>query len=97
MQPSRIAALAALAVSAGGVAAGIAISAPGDLSIASLSSTGTQGSGAVEAEAVSANGRFVAFTSVAVLDGGPTGGKRQLYVRDLQAGTTKLALSLIHI
>ncbi|HTI32559.1 MAG TPA: hypothetical protein VL422_02715, partial [Miltoncostaea sp.] len=90
MSRRRIA-LAALAVSAGAAAAGIAIAAPGDVSVASVSEAGTLGTTPVEAAAVSADGRYVAFTSAADLTSVGTGGRRQLYVRDRAAGTTRLA------
>jgi Tol biopolymer transport system component len=90
MPRRRTAALAALAASAG-AAAGLAIAAPGDLSVVSVSEAGTQGAQPVDAVAVSADGRYVAFTSSAALTGAATGGKRQLYVRDRAAGTTRLA------
>ena len=71
--------------------AAIAVAAPGDLSLVSLSSGGAQGASPVAGAAVSANGRYVAFTSAAELTGAPTGGKVQLYVRDRSSGTTALA------
>jgi WD40-like Beta Propeller Repeat len=86
----RSALLAALAAFG---AAGLALGAPGDLSLVSVSSTGTQGNQPAEASAVSADGRFVAFTSAADLAGAATGGNAQLYVRDRVAGTTALASS----
>ncbi len=91
MSRRRTAALAAIAASAGAVAAGLALAAPGDVSVASVSQAGTLGAQPVEAPAVSADGRYVAFTSAADLAGVATGGKRQLYVRDRAAGTTRLA------
>lgn len=90
MSRRRIA-LAALLASAGAAAAGIALAAPGDVSVASVSEAGTPGAQPVEAAAVSADGRYVAFTSAADLTSVGTGGKRQLYVRDRAAGTTRLA------
>ncbi len=93
MTRRRTAALAALAASAGALAAGLALGAPGDVSVASVSQGGTLGASPVEAAAVSADGRYVAFTSAADLAGTATGGKRQLYVRDRAAGTTRLASS----
>lgn len=83
-------ALAAAAVLATGA---VAFAAPGDLGLVSVSSGGTQGGSPAEASAVSATGRFVAFTSAAALTGTPTGGKVQLYVRDRASGTTLLASS----
>jgi Tol biopolymer transport system component len=89
----------ARAVSAGALAAAflatgaIALGAPGDLTLVSVSSGGAQGAGPVEGSAVSASGRIVAFTSAAALTGAPTGAKVQLYVRDRVAGTTVLASS----
>ena len=88
MTRRRTAALAALAASAGALAAGLALGAPGDVSVASVSQGGTLGASPVEAAAVSADGRYVAFTSAADLAGTATGGKRQLYVRDRAANTT---------
>lgn len=73
------------------VGAAPALSAPGDISIASLSSGGAVGAEPAEASSVSADGRLVAFTSKAPLTGTPTGGKVQLFVRDRTSGTTVLA------
>lgn len=74
-------------------AAAAALAAPGDISLISLNSAGVQGAAPAEASAVSADGRFVAFTSAAALAGPATGGKVQLYVRDRSTGTTALASS----
>jgi Tol biopolymer transport system component len=84
----RVALLAAGAV---GLTAAIAVAAPGDVSLISVSSGGAQGAAAAEASAISADGRFVAFTSAAALTATPTGGVAQLYVRDRVAGTTVIA------
>lgn len=90
-RPPAVAALAAAVAVAG---AGVALGAAGDLAIASLGSTGAQGAAAAEAGAVSADGRFVAFTSSAdLVTGVPAGGVVQLYVRDRAANTTVLASS----
>ena len=77
--PSLLFASAALAV----LGAGLAFGAPGDTTLVSLTSAGVQ-SPTLPAgpAAVSANGRYVAFTSGAV---------PQLFVRDRAAGTTTLA------
>ena len=88
---TRTSAVGALAAMAAAVLAGVALGAPGDLSVASLGSAGASGATAVEAGVVSADGRFVAFTSASDLAGVPVGAVRQLYVRDRVAGTTKLA------
>lgn len=93
VQRRRPFALAALAAAAAVAGAGVALGAAGDLSIASLSSSGAQGAAAAEAGAVSADGRFVAFTSSADLTGAPAGAVVQLYVRDRVANTTVLASS----
>lgn len=75
------------------LAAAAAVAAPGDLSLVSLSGGGAQGGQPAEASAVSADGRYVAFTSSAQLAGVPTGGFAQLYLRDRVAGTTELVSS----
>jgi Tol biopolymer transport system component len=80
------AALAALAL-----VPALALAAPGETSRISVSSTGVQGATAVEGSAQSADGRYVAFVSAAALTGTPTGGKKQLYLRDRQLGTTVIA------
>lgn len=80
-----------LASAAALAAGGIAIAAPGDLSLVSVSSGGALGTTAVEAGGVSADGRHVAFTSASALTATPTGGVVQLYVRDRTTGTTTLA------
>lgn len=89
MTPLRTALLCALAVTA---AAGPAAAVPGDVSLVSLSSGGAPGAQPAEASAVSADGRHVAFTSLAQLTGTPVA-VVQLYVRDRVAGTTVLASS----
>lgn len=91
MRRRPLAALAALAASAGAVAASLALAAPGDVAIVSVNQAGALGANPVEAAEVSGDGRYVAFTSAADLSGTPTGAKRQLYVRDRAAGTTRLA------
>jgi hypothetical protein len=73
--------------------AGAASAAPGDIAVVSLSGGGALGNQPAEASAVSADGRFVAFTSSAALTGVPTGNHAQLVVRDRVAGTTALASS----
>ena len=75
------------------LAAAAAFAAPGDLSLVSLSGGGVQGDQPAEAAAVSADGRYVAFTSSANLAGVATGGFVQLYLRDRVAGTTELVSS----
>jgi Tol biopolymer transport system component len=83
-----------LALAAGGAAAlfaTVALAAPGDISLVSVSSGGAQGATAAEASAVSADGRFVAFTSASALTATPTGGVVQLYVRDRAGNTTVMA------
>ncbi len=57
----------------------------------SVSTAGVQGNGSSTAPAVSADGRYVAFTSNATnLVAGDTNGKADVFVRDRQAGTTEL-------
>lgn len=90
---ARIAHAGILAAAALAVGGGLALAAPGDLALVSVDSAETQGATASEANAVSADGRFVAFTSASALTATPTGGKVQLYVRDRTAGTTALASS----
>jgi Tol biopolymer transport system component len=80
-----------MAAGAALIAATVAVAAPGDVALVSVSSGGAQGATAADASAVSADGRFVAFTSSSALTATPTGGVVQLYVRDRVAGTTVLA------
>jgi Tol biopolymer transport system component len=54
------------------------------------SSGGDPGDENARSPSISANGRFVAFTSEATNLAGPTGGANQIYLRDLKKGTTKL-------
>lgn len=61
----------------------------GDPQLVSLDQTGGNRSGVAVGSAVSADGRWVAFTSSDNLFGGPTPNK-QLYVRDTVGGQTKL-------
>lgn len=92
VRTARAGLLTAAALVAGG---GLALAAPGDLALVSVSSGGAQGTTAAEANAVSADGRFVAFASASALTATPTGGKVQLYVRDRASGTTTLASSSV--
>lgn len=56
---------------------------------ASVSSSGEQADGASREPSISADGRFVAFSSVATnLVGGDTNGREDVFVRDLVLGTT---------
>src|SRR5689334_221677 len=56
----------------------------------SISSTGAQADGASTSPTISADGRFVAFLSEATnLVPGDTNGMADVFVRDLQAGTTE--------
>jgi len=62
----------------------------GTIRRASVSSGGTQGNADSGLPAVSADGRFVAFDSMASnLVPGDTNGKRDVFVRDREAGTTR--------
>jgi Tol biopolymer transport system component len=51
---------------------------------------GTAGNGASSHPTISANGRFVAFTSVAALAPAPGGSGTQIFLRDTQTNTTTL-------
>jgi Tol biopolymer transport system component len=82
-------ALGALALGAGGLALG----APGDVSRVSVGDDGAAGAAAASGGAVSATGRFVAFTSRARLTAADPGGRLELYVRDRASGRTVLASS----
>src|SRR5262249_30312419 len=58
----------------------------------SIATNGASGDGPSTEAAISSNGRFVAFTSLADnLVAGDTNGRRDVFVRDLQSGTTVLA------
>ncbi len=82
--------LASAAVAALG--AGLAVGAAGDTTLVSLTSAGAQVLLSPPApRAVSADGRFVAFTSAFAYTSVPTGAVAQLFVRDRVAGTTILA------
>jgi len=70
---------------------GVAVAVPGDLVQASLTDAGAQPATASVGGVVSGNGRYVAFVSDAALTGVPTGAKKQVYVRDLVGGRTRLA------
>jgi Tol biopolymer transport system component len=59
--------------------------------LVSVSSSGAQADAASSHPSISANGRFVVFTSEATnLVPGETSGSMAVYVRDLEAGTTQL-------
>lgn len=62
-----------------------------DPQIVSRANTGTNPAGAAAGSAVSADGRWVAFTSTDDLTGASAAGVRQLYVHDRANGTTILA------
>ncbi len=89
--PHRHRLLALAAVGATALLAQSASAASGDLVRASLSNAGAQAPTGADAGVISATGRYLAFVSADDLTGRATGGKKQLYVRDLQAGTTVLA------
>lgn len=92
---TRTAKILLLASIAGaGAAIPLALAAPGDTTRISLPNSGpaTHTVPATGA-AVSADGRYVAFTSSAQLTATATNAKEQLYVRDRQAQTTVLASS----
>jgi hypothetical protein len=58
--------------------------------LVSVGSDGTETTGMSHSSAISADGRFVAFDSAASnLVAGDTNGKRDVFVRDLQTGTTQ--------
>ncbi len=86
---ARASILVALAVLA--PAAVVTASVLSDPQVASLTDSGQAGSQDARGGAVSADGRFVAFTSAAALAGAATGGVLQVYVRDRVAGRTLLA------
>jgi Tol biopolymer transport system component len=81
----------ALLVGAAALSVTLAVAAPGDLALVSVTSSEAQGDQPAEASAVSADGRFVAFTSAAALTETPPGAVAQLYVRDRVDGTTVIA------
>ena len=87
-RPLAVTALAGLVL---GVTA--ATAAPGDVTRVSLPDSGPASNTQPLSElaAVSADGSRVAFTSTAQLTATATGGKRELYVRDLATGHTILA------
>lgn len=63
----------------------------GTTELVSIASDGSAANGGSGYPSISADGRFVAFTSDATnLTPAGTGGQRQIYVRDRQAGTTEL-------
>jgi Tol biopolymer transport system component len=63
----------------------------GTITVASRAGSGAPADADVYEPAISGDGRLVAFTSAAPnLGGGPSGGQSQVYVRDLEAGTTTL-------
>lgn len=88
MTRRRTAILFAALLAAG---AATAAAAPGDVTRVSVTDAGAEANALSEATAVSADGRFVAFVSAAQLTAAPTGGKKQLYVRDRRTGRTVLA------
>jgi hypothetical protein len=67
-----------------------AFASPGDTSLVSVDSAGNQGDGFSAGPALSADGRFVAFSSSATnLVPGDTNGLTDVFVRDRQTGTTE--------
>ena len=55
----------------------------------SVSSDGTEGKGESVRPSISADGRYVAFQSVAAFDSGDRNGKTDVYVHDLSTGSTQ--------
>lgn len=80
--------IGALTVLAMAALASGALAAP---AVVSLGGTGAQGAAPAAGAAISADGRYVAFTSTDPLAGVATAGVRQLYVRDTSTGLTVLA------
>lgn len=62
----------------------------GELRIASMSDSDLQAAGVSGFGSISADGRYVAFESTAVLSSAPGNNRIQVYVRDMVAGTTTL-------
>ena len=62
----------------------------GSLQRVSISTSGSEGNGPSAASSISANGRHVVFSSTASLDASDTNGVTDVYVRDLDTGTTSL-------
>jgi Tol biopolymer transport system component len=60
----------------------------GTLQRVNVSATGAQATGLTVSPTMSADGRYVAFTSDAALVSGDTNGVADIFVRDLRAGTT---------
>lgn len=61
----------------------------GTTTLVSLRTDSLAGNAGCSDPQISANGRFIAYASAATnLDGQPTGGFKQIFVRDLQLGTT---------
>jgi Tol biopolymer transport system component len=88
--PRRIAAAAALAAAAGALAMPAA-AARDDLDLVSRATSGAPADGASAAPSLSADGRYVAFSSDADNLASPQlSGTTDVFVRDLQAGTTAL-------
>ena len=82
--------LASALVIPGGLAAPEAAEALGTTTRASVSSAGVEANGSSENFAISANGRFVVFDSIATnLVAGDTNGTRDVFIRDRQTGTTE--------
>jgi Tol biopolymer transport system component len=72
---------------------GTAIAAVGDVSRLSVLPGGTEATAPAEGAAFSPDGTRVLFTSTAPLAGVPTGGVRQLYMRNVTTGRTYLVSS----
>ncbi len=69
---------------------GTSFAADGDTTLASVDSSGNQADNASEHSSISADGRFVAFESTATnLVTGDTNNASDVFVRDLQSGTTE--------
>jgi putative cell wall-binding protein/Tol biopolymer transport system component len=79
-----------LLLGAGTVAANAAQPSPGETQLLSMSNTGAAGDADSSDASISADGRFVAFSSNASNLGGVGGFVRQVYVRDLTTGVTTL-------
>lgn len=84
-----ISALGVLAVAA--VAVSVATAVIGDPQLVSVRDAGGNGAATANGSAISADGRWVAFTSTDALTATPTAGVKQLYVRDTVEGGTLLA------
>ncbi len=91
MMRNLVRGMAAAAMSSAFVMLGVAPAEAVPIARVSVAQDGSQGTGSSDQPSMSADGRYVAFTSRAALTMGVSGGTNQIYVKDRRTGAVEVA------